>query len=353
MIMHEVPFKKVLFVAFFGAAGAAALGAVFFSFFDAVLYHFVYDMAGRYDRGGEFSVHVIATIGGIVGGVAGVIAGRYMAHAGFCHSRHMYVGGVLVAAMILCLALEMAAHDLIEPWDFRWSEIWLFVGLGAAAGGVLGGIGHHCWLAAGGKRPRGSQRWQFSIGELLVWMAVFAVLVGPLVGVAGRRYSFFDQRRAKIAPLPEHRATIQWHSPTSTNIDDVKAVRFWGIMKTSAEWDEVWTTLRQFRNLEELEFFSAPLRDADFERLKQFKSLRVLSLRHCPNLSDAGLQHIGEMSGLEQFELTNANITGAGLKHLHGLKRLRRCDIFPHNHLVPGLRKLKAALPECEFQWDP
>lgn len=351
--MNNVLVKKILLRVSFAVAGAAALGSFCFLFGDALLYYVVYDMAGGYDRGGETSVHVIAAIGVVLGGVAGIIAGRYVARVGFCHTRHIYVGGGLGAAIYFCFALALAAHDLIEPWDMRqqWTEIWGYFALGTVVGGTIGAIGYHCWLASGRKRPSGRQRWQFTIRELLAWLAVFAIFVGPLAGAAGRRYSFFDQRRANTAPLPEHRAVIEWRSPTSTDIDDVRAVRFWGIMPRS-EWAEVWPKLRQCRNLEELEFVSAPLQDTDFERLKQFKSLRVLTLRVCPNLSDGGLKHIGEMSGLEEFQLSNANITSAGLAHLHSLTRLRRCDIFPHDHLRLGLTKLKAALPECEFEWD-
>ncbi|MFO0964014.1 MAG: hypothetical protein U0793_00310 [Gemmataceae bacterium] len=67
--------------------------------------------------------------------------------------------------------------------------------------------------------------------------------------------------------------------------------------------------------------------DADLAGLDQFKSLRVLSLSNS-SVTDAALKKLAGFDSLEVLDLFNSRkITGAGLKTIAGLKRLKRLQV--------------------------
>jgi hypothetical protein len=63
--------------------------------------------------------------------------------------------------------------------------------------------------------------------------------------------------------------------------------------------------------------------DRDLEELCRLKNLRELYLMDTPQVTDAGLAHLGQRSDLQQLIVTHTGITGAGLRFLRGLTDLR------------------------------
>jgi len=68
-------------------------------------------------------------------------------------------------------------------------------------------------------------------------------------------------------------------------------------------------------------------------------------------ISDAGLEHLRELSSLKGLNLSGTQIGDAGLEHLQGLTSLEFLELgFITNVTDAGREELKAALPECEIQ---
>jgi internalin A len=64
--------------------------------------------------------------------------------------------------------------------------------------------------------------------------------------------------------------------------------------------------------------------DRALKELGQQNHLRRLTLIECPQVTDAGLRHLVQASGLEELSLYQVEITDKGLKYLKALKQLRR-----------------------------
>ena len=62
--------------------------------------------------------------------------------------------------------------------------------------------------------------------------------------------------------------------------------------------------------------------DADLKDLKDFKSLRMLTLRQT-GVTDAGLKELKELKNLDWLDLSTTKVTDAGLSELKELKNLR------------------------------
>jgi Leucine Rich repeat len=94
----------------------------------------------------------------------------------------------------------------------------------------------------------------------------------------------------------------------------------------------------------------APVGDEAMESLKELTRLDQLCLDETL-VSDKGLVHVGELYELEMLHIASkAEVTDAGLKHLHGLDRLKELQIRPGQITEAGLSKLKAAIPQVEIK---
>jgi beta-lactamase regulating signal transducer with metallopeptidase domain/Leucine-rich repeat (LRR) protein/tetratricopeptide (TPR) repeat protein len=81
--------------------------------------------------------------------------------------------------------------------------------------------------------------------------------------------------------------------------------------------------------------------DADLAALKDVQQITTLDLSDS-DVTDAGLARLEEMTGLKQLDLNRcANITDAGLTHLKPLKNLRRLSLFGDHITDAGLANLK------------
>ncbi len=68
-------------------------------------------------------------------------------------------------------------------------------------------------------------------------------------------------------------------------------------------------------------------------------------------VSDAGLVYVKQFPNLVELSL-GMNVTDAGLKHLYGLKKLKRVRLPPVGVGVTedGAKQLRAALPGCTVE---
>lgn len=80
-------------------------------------------------------------------------------------------------------------------------------------------------------------------------------------------------------------------------------------------------------NLTSLDLSDTDLSDAGMRHISKFTKLKRLSLFYC-NVSNSGLRHIAELTCLESLNLDSRDIGDEGLYHLRHLKNLKALDIF-------------------------
>jgi hypothetical protein len=76
-----------------------------------------------------------------------------------------------------------------------------------------------------------------------------------------------------------------------------------------------------------VQFDNLPITSAGMAHLAKFPKLRSLYMRSVP-IDDVGLEQLAKLTDLKEMNITGSGITAA------------------------QLTKLKAALPQCTFQWN-
>jgi hypothetical protein len=99
-------------------------------------------------------------------------------------------------------------------------------------------------------------------------------------------------------------------------------------------------------NLRGLDLTDSEVTDAGLEHLKELSGLSSLYLSGT-QISDAGLEHLSELSSLEVLFLVDTQITDAGLEHLRGLTNLRELPLYGTQVTDEGAKNLQEALPDC------
>ncbi len=66
-------------------------------------------------------------------------------------------------------------------------------------------------------------------------------------------------------------------------------------------------------------------------------------------ITDAGLEHLKGLTGLQSLHLRSTQITDAGLEHLKGLVSLQRLNIHGTQVTDEGVKKLQEALTNCRI----
>ena len=88
--------------------------------------------------------------------------------------------------------------------------------------------------------------------------------------------------------------------------------------------------------------------DATLERIKEFPTIRILRIGQT-RVTDAGLEHaIGNLTQLDQLDLSNTKVTDAGLKRLASLTELTQLELRKTKITDTGLEHLRR-LPR--LQW--
>ncbi|MCP4783988.1 MAG: hypothetical protein GY903_22455 [Fuerstiella sp.] len=68
---------------------------------------------------------------------------------------------------------------------------------------------------------------------------------------------------------------------------------------------------------------------------------------HDPQITDAALVHLKDLTRLESLQVWDTQITDAGLKHLRVLASLKSLYLYDTMVTDAGLSQIKAALPKC------
>lgn len=104
--------------------------------------------------------------------------------------------------------------------------------------------------------------------------------------------------------------------------------------------DDDMPLIANFERLEELHFYATGVTNAGLANLSGLKELTVLVLD--PQVSDAGLVHLSELTNLATLDLVGARIEGDGLRHLCGLSRLQNLYLTGTPLADPGLKAIAA-----------
>ena len=113
--------------------------------------------------------------------------------------------------------------------------------------------------------------------------------------------------------------------------------------------------LEGLTNLEELEFdCSAELTNEGFANIKHLKALRRLQLVGASQITDAALDALAELTGLEELNLSYTRVTDAGLEQLTKLTGLRKLHLRPALNAKfseDSIAELRQALPNCTLEF--
>lgn len=85
--------------------------------------------------------------------------------------------------------------------------------------------------------------------------------------------------------------------------------------------------------------------DAGLETIGQLKNLKKLHLEKT-SVTDAGLTHLRELNQLEYLNLYGTSITDSGLSHLHGLTNLRSLYVWQTNVSQEGVANIQSSIPD-------
>ena len=70
------------------------------------------------------------------------------------------------------------------------------------------------------------------------------------------------------------------------------------------------------------------------------------------SITDAGLAHLADCTGIHQIQAGNTAITDAGLRHLKRMNQMTYLWVNETRVTEAGVRQLAAALPQCLIRWD-
>ncbi|NQU23252.1 MAG: hypothetical protein HQ567_18385 [Candidatus Nealsonbacteria bacterium] len=141
-------------------------------------------------------------------------------------------------------------------------------------------------------------------------------------------FDFPEQGLKKLRSLENLEMLVLWgpHHLTSQSIEDLEQLKKLRVLGLLSDSDPKGKTLETIGKLPDLEFLLTgfSFKDDDLVHLKNPKNLRVLWF-------------------------CNQKMTDAGLEHLVEIKTLKHLYVDAPNVTREGIKKLKAALPDCEI----
>lgn len=106
--------------------------------------------------------------------------------------------------------------------------------------------------------------------------------------------------------------------------------------------------LKEFPQLNHLRAGQIKLTDDDLLHIVNCPMIKELHLE-CTDITDKGASLLSTLRHLEVLNISNTKITGAGLKHLYGLKKLWRVYTMNMEITQRQLDQFRKALPKCEL----
>ncbi len=174
-----------------------------------------------------------------------------------------------------------------------------------------------------GKRRR---KWlQFSLASLLLVMTVLGIGLGLWADSARR------QQRA-VEFLREKGGRIEYSHQVAGG---AKATL------PGPAWIRNWMGIDYVDHVARAGFQDIPITDADLAAIRDLPRLTSVLIFETPNVTDAGLAHLGNLTKLKEATLRSDQITDAGLAHLAGLKNLHNVYLESSRITDGGLEHLK------------
>lgn len=178
------------------------------------------------------------------------------------------------------------------------------------------------------RRPR---RWlSFSLRSLLVLMVLSALGLGGWQ----RYYAPYVKQRAAADALTKMGAQIQ-------------------LRPVGWAWERRLLGENQLQDVVSVHLEATAVQDQDLRWLEDLPNLERLYLARNPQLTDAGMRHLAGLRRLRRLSLWRTGITDAGIGHLAGLRELRVLDIqrqgttacLEHLQDLDSLQKLRFNFP--------
>ncbi len=146
-------------------------------------------------------------------------------------------------------------------------------------------------------------------------------------------------------------------------VDDAGVVRTIDLCDTQIT-DAGLEHLEELTDLKWLDLSGTQVTDAGLEHLKGLTNLeglhRLEGLTKLWELhlegtrvTDAGLAHLKGLRRLRFLWLRGTQVTDAGLEHLQGLTSLERLHLNNTQVTDEGVQKFRQALPTCEIEYEP
>ncbi|PHS06120.1 MAG: hypothetical protein COA78_14615 [Blastopirellula sp.] len=180
---------------------------------------------------------------------------------------------------------------------------------------------------------------RFSMRTLFIIVTLLCVVLVP--------------QSVKLYQARQQRLAVEWVLENSSKVSlnrsgEVYVVDFNGTQITDAGLEH----LKELTSLKSLLLHNTQITDAGLKHLKGLNSLISLELRGT-QITDAGLEHLKGLTSLRNLNLfsgdpfSGPNITDAGLEHLKGLTNLKNLNLYGTQITNAGHLELKAALPKC------
>jgi internalin A len=108
-------------------------------------------------------------------------------------------------------------------------------------------------------------------------------------------------------------------------------------------------TVCALNGLRQLDLDSCPVTDAHLKQVVRLRELQSLSLVDT-RVTDAGIEQLIGLGDLVHLWLESTAVTDAGLRHIERLKRLKMLDLRNCPNITDaGIARLQKALPKCKI----
>jgi hypothetical protein len=132
----------------------------------------------------------------------------------------------------------------------------------------------------------------------------------------------------------------------------LKCLKYLGLGQTGIT-DAALTDLARMPNLLVLDLEDTTVTDAGLDELATMPSLHSLDLSRT-GITTTGLQKLARSKSLARLTLMRTKVSDEGLEALGHLPTLQRINVLYCDLITgEGVRRLKAALPDCKVSYDP
>jgi len=193
---------------------------------------------------------------------------------------------------------------------------------------------------------------RFSLGTLFLLVTVFIVWIGFVtnrawerrlalegIGALGGGVLYENVRTGSDAPGPEWLRLV---------VGDEYFVRVVNVVLAEASVDDVrLEALLPFAELQRLDLTNTQLTDAGLLHLETLTNLIWLKLEGT-RITDSGLLHLKGLTKLQYLNLGKTQVSDAGLVHLKELTNLQSLNLSGTQISRQGYEALRLAMPNCE-----